>query len=240
MVGAVQDITRRKRDEQKLQESAQRLQALSRRLLEVQEQERRHLARELHDEIGQVLAGFKFTLVTSLRLPADDLRASLEEAQGIIKDLQTRVRDLSMRLRPPMLDDFGLLPALLWHVERYTAQTKIHVALEHHGLEERFHPDVETAAYRLVQEALTNVARHAGVPEATVRIWLDHDLLYLQIADQGVGFDAAAVLGAGTANGLSGMRERANLLDGWLRVESTPGRGTCITAALPIRGPEET
>ena len=234
LIGAVQDITEYKRVEEELRESAQRLQALSRRLLDVQEQERRHLARELHDEIGQLLTGLKFSVEACGRASADALRSHQQEAQAIVKELTTRVRDLSMRLRPTMLDDLGLLPALLWHFERYTTQTRIQVHFEHRDLDGRFPSEVETAVYRIVQEALTNVARHAGVTEVTVRVWRDKEQLGLQIEDVGHGFDADWVLVAGTSSGLSGMQERAVLLGGYLAVESAPGRGTRVTAELPL------
>jgi signal transduction histidine kinase len=136
-----------------------------------------------------------------------------------------------------MLDDLGLLPALLWLVERYTAQTGVRVSFERGPLPERFDPAVETAAYRIVQEALTNVARHAGVREAVVRLWADADWLGLQVEDRGAGFDPRAV--AGPSAGLSGMRERAQLLGGHLEVESAPGQGTRVTAGLPLRGADE-
>jgi signal transduction histidine kinase len=234
-VTAVRDISERRRSAAKLQEFAQRLQALSRRLLEVQELERRHLARELHDEIGQALTGLKLTLEMRTRLRADQLQASLAEAQALVRDLTARVRDLSLRLRPTMLDDLGLRPTLLWHFERYTAQTQVRVAFEQSGLERRFPPEVETAAYRIVQEALTNVARHAGSSEVTVRIWLDQGLLCLQVEDLGVGFDLGGVPNAGASTGLSGMQERAELLGGRLTVDSGRGVGTCVTAELPVR-----
>ena len=217
----------------------ERLRALSRRLVEVQEAERRHLARELHDEIGQVLTGLKLSLEMSKRLAAGKVRASLGEAERLVSDLMVQVRELSLALRPAMLDDLGLLPALLWHIERYTATTRVQAAFEHTGLEGRFPSDVETAAYRIAQEALTNVARHAGVSEVKVRLWADAATLGLQIEDRGTGFDPGAVLAAGTSGGLFGMRERAVLLGGDLRVESAPGGGTRVTAELPVGGARE-
>jgi PAS domain S-box-containing protein len=239
-IGILADITESKRAQEQLQENAERLRVLSRRLLEVQELERRHLARELHDEIGQILTGLQYTLETSLRLEGEELRASLGEGQRLIKDLTARVRDLSLRLRPTMLDDLGLLPALLWHLERYSAQTRIHVLFEQRGLERRLHPpEVETAAYRIVQEALTNIARHAGVQEAMVRLWRDQDRLVIQIEDQGCGFDPRAVLTGASSSGLSGMQERAVLLGGRCTVVSTPGTGTWVRAELPVQGMEE-
>jgi len=120
-----------------------------------------------------------------------------------------RVRSLSLALRPTMLDDLGLLPALLWQFERYTAQTSIRVICEHRGLDQRFPPDVETTAYRIAQEALTNVARHAGVVEVTVQLWADQEILAVQIIDHGRGFDPAITLAGGMSSGLSGMQERA-------------------------------
>jgi PAS domain S-box-containing protein len=233
-VTAVRDISRRKRAQQQLQEYARRLQALSRRLLEVQESERRALARELHDEIGQLLTGLKLSLERSSRLAAGDVRAALEEAEGLVKDLTGRVRDLSLRLRPTMLDDLGLLPALVWLFERYTAQTRVDVSFEHGPLPGRFPPPVETAAYRIIQEALTNAARHAAVAEVVVRLWADDEALGLQVEDRGAGFDAHGVGAAGTSGGLSGMQERARLLGGRLEVESAPGAGTRVTAELPL------
>src|SRR5439155_14345760 len=140
-VTAVRDISARKCAERKLQEYARRLQALSRRLLEVQEQERRHLARDLHDDVGQALTGLNLALETGARLPDDGLRQTLREAQRAVRDLTGKVRDLSLRLRPSMLDDLGLVPALLWHFERYAAQTHVRVDFEHAGLEPRRSPE---------------------------------------------------------------------------------------------------
>ncbi len=145
------------------------------------------------------------------------------------------MRDLSLRLRPSMLDDLGLLPALLWHVERFAAQTRVRASLEHRGLEGRLPPEVETAAYRIVQEALSNVARHAGVEECAVRVWLEGGVLHVRVEDEGRGFDARTHEARMPSTGLSGMRERATLLGGRLTVESAPGRGTRLAAELPVR-----
>lgn len=213
----------------------ERLHALSHRLLEVQEAERRHIARELHDEIGQQLTGLKFVLDAARRGPAGSALPQLAEADELIDGLVGRVRDLSLDLRPAMLDDFGLVPALLWLFDRYTAQTAVQVRFEQQGLEQRFSAEVETAAYRIVQEALTNVARHAGVDEVFVRAWAEAEVLNLQVEDSGTGFDPATGLGVSPTSGLPGMRERAFLLGGSLTVESTPGLGTQLRAELPLR-----
>jgi signal transduction histidine kinase len=202
------------------------LRRVSAQLVEIQETERREIARELHDEIGQLLTGLKL----ALEAPSGAAIARLGEAQALVNELMVRVRELSLDLRPTMLDDLGLIPALLWHFERYTALTKVRVVLKHAGVEgRRFPPALETAAYRIVQESLTNVARHSGAASATVRVWSDETMLGVQIEDAGAGFDPAA---AGAGTGLAGMRERAVGLGGKLTVESSPGAGVSVTGVL--------
>jgi signal transduction histidine kinase len=145
------------------------------------------------------------------------------------------VRDLSLDLRPAMLDDLGLLHALLWHLERYTGQTGVYVGLAHTGIEgQRLSPEIETAAYRIVQEALTNVARHANVDKVKVNVSADAENLSVQISDLGKGFDPQAALATGESSGLAGMRERAQLLGGTLTIESSAGAGTTVIALLPL------
>jgi PAS domain S-box-containing protein len=217
----------------------EQMQALSRRLMEVQEVERRHLAAELHDEIGQTLTGVKLMLDTIERLPPEAAARRLGDAQRLVDDLVVQVRELSLDLRPAMLDDLGLLPALAWLTGRYAAQTGVRVNFEPRALDRRLPPAVETAAYRIVQEALTNVARHAGVDVASVRVGIDEGQLRVEVIDEGVGFDAAIALGAGLSSGLTGMRERALLLGGSLAVESAAGCGTRVVAALPLGSPTE-
>ena len=217
-----------------------RLAALSRRLLEVQETERRNLARELHDEIGQLLTGLTLILDRCKRLPPDASIACVSEAQALTAELLSRVRNLSLDLRPAMLDDFGLLPALLWHFERCTASTGVKVAFSQRGLDgRRFPADIETAAFRIVQEALTNVARHSGAYEATVTITADDSVLKLEIEDRGVGFDPDTVFRDERSSGLMGLRERARLSNGWVTLRSVRGSGTRLTAELPAGSPSD-
>jgi PAS domain S-box-containing protein len=241
--GIMQDITARKRAEeererlfQEVQHGREQLQALSRRLVEVQETERRFIARELHDEVGQILTGLKLSLEITSHLPADTLRARLSDAQSLVEQLMEQVQGLSLDLRPTMLDDLGLLPALLWLTKRFADRTGVRVHLEHAGLDRRFAPEIETAAYRITQEALTNVARHAGIEEATTRLWVTQDTLNVQIEDRGQGFHVQAARDAATSSGLSGMRERAAALGGNLTIESTPGVGTRVDLQVPLSG----
>jgi PAS domain S-box-containing protein len=235
LIGVIRDVSRRKQSETALQEYAERLKFLSRRLMEVQETERRNIARELHDEIGQVLTGLKLTLELGTRLPPEEVGSSLNQARVLVNELMARARKMSLDLRPAMLDDLGLLPALLWHIEHYTAQTHVRVDFKHSGLEgTRFAPEVETASYRIVQEALTNVARHANVPEAAVRIWTHQQTLSIEVEDSGRGFDPESVLAASDTSGFAGMRERAMLLGGQLTAQSRVGCGTRLIAELNI------
>ena len=216
-----------------VQEARTRLRMLSQRLVAVQESERRHIARELHDEIGQTLTGLHLLLEMADRVPGNYQR-NLDNARLLINDLMARVREMSLDLRPAMLDDLGLLPTLRWHFKRYTSQTSIQVLFKHSGLDRRFTPEIETAIYRLVQEALTNVARYARVNELTVRLWADQQTLGVQIDDQGVGFDYEAVLSSNTSSGLAGMQERVLLLGGQFSVRSAPGAGACLIVNVPL------
>ena len=210
------------------------LQSLSRRVAEAQEDERRHLARELHDEIGQSLTGLKMMLEMSTRSAPEPVRTGLMKAGELVDKLLAQVRTISLNLRPAMLDDLGLLPALLWHFEHYTSQTGVAVNFKHMGLDRRFEAAVETAAYRIVQEALTNVARHAQVKDAIVLAWTDAATLSLQIEDRGVGFDQESLQAARASNGLVGMRERTATLGGKFRLESSSEDGTVIFAVMPL------
>ena len=211
------------------------LRAVSRRLVEVQEAERRDLAHELHDHVGQMLTGLQLTLETCMHLSTTALQSRLSQAETLIGDLMKQIRERSLDLRPALLDDLGLLPTLQWHFERYTSQTKIRVHFTHAGLDRRFAPEVETTAYRLVQEALTNTARHAGVIDVAVQLCADAGQLEVQIEDQGCGFEPEKTLRAGRTSGLAGMLERAALLGGRLIIESTPGAGARLCAELPLR-----
>ena len=241
VVGVSIDISTRKQTEADLHQALaevhsarDQLQALSRRLLDVQEAERRMIARELHDQIGQDLTGLSLRLLMiDPHDSAEDIRKHVQETQRQVNHIMSQVRQMSLNLRPPMLDDLGLLPALQWHIKRYTEQTHIQVDLEHVDLEEqRFAPDVEITAYRVVQEALTNVARYAGVDTATVQVWADDEYLHVQIEDHGCGFDTASKMYS--SSGLSGMRERVQLLQGTLAIRSVPGDGTRVQATLPL------
>ena len=228
------DITERKLAEEELRASRAQLRALAAYLQTVREAERKHIARELHDEIGEGLTAIKLALERSASGQPADATTELARALALANELIGRVRDLSLELRPAMLDDLGLMAALRWHFERYSDQFKIAVDFKHSDLaDRRFSPESETAAYRIVQEALTNVARHAQIDKVAVQLDVDEDLLRVQIKDEGVGFDPDS-LPAEKAGGLTGMRERAIMLGGRLWLESAAGLGTMLRAEIPL------
>jgi signal transduction histidine kinase/DNA-binding response OmpR family regulator len=219
--------------------SRQALQALSQRLVDAQESERSEIARELHDEAGQLLAGLKL-LLESHDMAEEGARVSgawdlcRQELRSIVDELLARIRDLSIRLRPPMLDDLGLVATLKWHVGRYSTLTGVAVDLRcEAGAERSFGGRAELAAYRVVQEALTNVARHSGAEAATVEVRVEGGTLHLRVSDRGRGF-AADDAGRGSSLGLLGMRERCSALGGRFILTSEPGGGAVVAAELPF------
>ena len=204
-----------------------------RRVVEAQELERRRLARELHDETGQAL--------TSILLGLKTLERSVETKQGrdgvaAVRDLVVAtlqdVRRLAVELRPAALDDFGLAPALERLVETVRQDTPVDVDLEIGIGDERLPTDVETTMYRIVQEALTNIAKHAAATRISILLTRKERAVVVVVEDDGDGFDAADPT-AGL--GLAGMRERVTLLGGQLRIETSPGRGTTIAAEVPLQ-----
>ncbi|GAB4182892.1 MAG: hypothetical protein Fur005_45450 [Roseiflexaceae bacterium] len=216
-----------------LQTAQHNLQAVSRQLVQVQEAERAQIARDLHDEIGQMLTGLKLMIAIGKLNDADEVARRLRSAQDLVNDLTTRVREISLDLHPAMLDDLGLLPTLLWYSKRYTAQTNISVTIKHTGFEQRVTPDIEIAIYRIVQEALTNIARYAHVNQAAILLWRNDSGIGVRIEDKGQGFNPQTILSHYSSSGLVGMTERARLLGGQLTIESAPGAGTRITFDMP-------
>ena len=211
----------------------ERQRKLAKNLVDIQEAERRHIAKELHDHLGQLLTGLQFMLEKTKNQASGKQRSSLEEIQSSVSDIIGQVREMSLNLRPSMLDDMGLLPTLVWHLDRYTKQTGIRVNLRADELPHRLPLEVETAAYRIIQEALTNVARYAQVNEVLVGLVLQEKTLWVEVLDEGKGFKTSLELDR-LSSGISGMRERASLLGGYLVVESFINQGTQIIAALPI------
>ena len=211
----------------------ERQRKLAKSLVEIQEGERRHIARELHDHLGQLLTGLQFMLESTKHQSRGKQRSDLEEIQNTVVNIIEQVREMSLNLRPGMLDDLGLVPTLKWHFERFTRQMGVNVNFFCDEVLSRFPADIETAAYRIIQEALTNVARHAKVGSVFVGLAIQQDTLWVEVVDKGRGFDASAVLEK-PSSGLGGMRERAELAGGYFLLRSVLHQGTQVIAALPI------
>lgn len=231
--GTARDITERKRAQEALQ-------IYSRRLIEAQEAERQSLARELHDEIGQVLTAVRINLqsIQSLR-HQDQSLPQVDESIIIVDEALGRIRDLSLELRPSLLDDLGLASALRWYVDRYGQRTGI-VAEVLCGFEERgrLPRELETECFRIAQEALTNIVRHAQAKRVCVQVDGGLDTLVLTITDDGIGFDSESLLRTGstaTTLGLRGMIERAKAMNGQIEINSSPGNGTQVRAGFPLK-----
>ena len=218
-------------------ENARDLQRLSSQLLTAQEEERRSIARELHDEVGQVLTAIKVELAVAQRsFEAAGVKVdALSDARKITDGALHTVRDLSRLLHPSMLDDLGLPAAIDWYLKGFGRRHGIRMELLQDGVEERLPAEAEAGIYRIVQEALTNVAKHAQA--TTCRVFLQrltHTVL-VTIEDDGVGFrpEEVSMPGASRGIGLVGIRERVAQLRGELRLESGPGKGTRLTVEIP-------
>jgi signal transduction histidine kinase len=217
-----------------LELSQERLRALSRRLLEVQEEERGRLARDLHDDIGQALTALKIQL---------ESRARTEECIATVSHTLERVRQLSLSLRPLQLDDLGLVAALRSHLDRQTGIGGLTPHFDAADAPRGVAPEVETACFRVAQEAINNVLRHARARNLWLRLFTAGGRLALSVRDDGSGFDLEAARrrgAAGASLGLVGMEERVALADGTLELRSSPGQGTVLLATFPLQPEKET
>ncbi len=210
------------------------LRALSARLLNIQESERRVIAQELHDQIGQMLTGLRFQLEAG-----QTNGANLGEALQSTDDILRYVRNLTQQLRPRILDDFGLKSALEWHLDLFRRQTKMTVGSEIALPAKRLPSTTETTVFRVVQEAMTNIARHAAGAETNVAVILAEDgNLIVEISDRGPGFDVERALSKRDSLGLSGLVERVQLSGGRIEIFSKAGQGTRIHAEFPVQNSE--
>src|SRR5207302_1309898 len=218
-----------------LAEKREQLQALSRQLIEAQEAERRVVARELHDDFGQVLTAIKLNLV---RRDRDDA-----ETIALVDGAIARMRELAHDLRPPLLDEFGLEASLRWYVEREAKRAGLDFRLALATLARRPPIAVETTCFRIAQEALTNVIRHAQAHVVDVELSAANGTLQLVVHDDGRGFDVSAArmrAAHGGSQGLLSMQERVALAGGDLEIDSAPGRGTTVRARLPLTAGSDT
>jgi len=238
-----EDISERKRAEteirnllQSVEQKREELRALTIRLQEVEEAERRRLAQELHDRVGQNFAALSINLnIIQRELPAEfsgKVGARLEDSLQLLEETALHIRDVMAELRPPVLDDYGLLAALQWYGEQFTKRTGVPSVIQGAEATPRLPLPLEAALFRVTQEALTNVARHAQARQVTVTLEELAQEVRLTIADDGTGFDFSFQSETGSAWGLISMRERAEAIGGRFQVKSAPGEGTRIMVAV--------
>ena len=239
-LGIVQDMSEHKRAHDALQRANRELRILSDRVLEVQEEERRRISRELHDDIGQSLVALDIGLHRLESGVAGPKRAILDECIAVAADVREKLREISVDLHPPHLDQLGLQDALRWLVSRHADLTGVPIECRFAGVDDlHIAPAVEAACYRICQEALSNATRHARARRITVDLEAGDGQLVARVADDGSGFDRAAqqdaLLTSGSL-GLISMEERARLAGGRFDVSSAPGTGTTVSAVFPMDG----
>ena len=238
IVGAVvlnQDVTERVRAEKGVRALAQQTRRLSRRLLAVQEEERRHIARELHDEFGQLLAAVSLHLEVAKGVAGEAAAPNLEEAARLVQRAGKQVRSLALDLRPTMLETAGLDATLRWLAQEHERRSGVPVTIA--GQANELDSETSIACFRVVQEGLTNSLRHADAKRVWVELSRGRGTLHVLVRDDGAGFDVAQALARATEQGrmgLIGMRERIEIVGGTLQVHSQPGEGTTIRAVVPV------
>lgn len=221
-----------------ISEAHRKLAELSGRLIEVQEEERKHLARELHDEVGQTLTALRIEISSALEhADVSHVRDDMRRARDLANRAVSTTRDLSALLRPSILDDLGLKAALQWQVETVSQRSGIKARLTTDGLEDNLPEALKTSAYRIIQEALQNCEKHSGASVIKVDVTQDLDSLSLCVCDDGIGFDPAVVK---AGYGLLGISERTSRLGGSFKVESAPGCGVSIEVSIPTTETETT
>lgn len=238
------EVAQRLRAEQALRREEESLRQLSARLLTLQDEERRRIARDLHESTGQKVAALCLDLTLAIQLAGQispSAREALQQAVGLAEEITTDIRTMAYLLHPPLLDEVGLRSAARWYVDGFARRTKIQVDLELPSKLPRLSADVEIALFRILQEGLTNVHRHSGSSTASVHFYLGDHSIDLEIVDHGQPSQQQSrrllsqdvqLIGVG----IRGMRERVRQLGGTLEIKSTPG-GTSVRASLPHRTP---
>jgi nitrate/nitrite-specific signal transduction histidine kinase len=222
------------------------LKQLSTRLINIQEEERKYISYELHDEIGQVLTAISYNLARIRRDIPDPVKTMTEErltdTDDLVRQVMDRIRSMSLQLRPSMLQDLGLIPTLRWYINQYGNRMDAEVEFKAQSMERPLPENIGTALYRFVQEGLTNAARHASAKKIVVSLTDDGDFVRAEVADDGIGFDpesAFLIHSSPTGIGLLGLRERVSAFGGRVEIETEVGKGTKLRAEIPLREHDE-
>jgi PAS domain S-box-containing protein len=239
LVGACLDVTEQRHAEQALRAAAEELQSLTRRLVQVEEAERRRIAGELHDRVGQNLSALNINLDIALGAlgdaPLPEARSRLHDSLSLVELTLQTLENVMADLRPPLLEEYGLGAALGWYVQEFARRAELDIKLEDLARDRtrRLPRDAAVALFRIAQEALTNVAKHAGANRALLRLEADDRRVSLTVRDDGRGFDPASPSRPGRL-GMTTMKERAIAAGGSLTFESVPDKGTTLTAQVPF------
>jgi PAS domain S-box-containing protein len=242
VLSVARDITERKRAEKKLKKTGIRLQNLASHLQSIREEERTTIAREIHDELGQILTVLKIqiTLLSKkLREDQKELKNKLSYASGIIDSTVEKVQRITAKLRPNILDELGLIPAIEWQAQEFQKVTGIQCSISLPNEEIQLEDEKSTAIFRIFQEALTNVIRHSSAKTVSILINIKNGLMVLRIKDNGHGINPEQIY-AIKSLGIIGMKERALILGGEVTIEGIPGKGTVVTVEMPLINIHET
>jgi two-component system sensor histidine kinase UhpB len=233
----IRDITERKRSENQLLRVNEELHELSAHLQNIREEERKHIAREIHDELGQQLTGLKMDmrwLQKKLENNEPEIIEKIAGAVQLIDETVASVRRIASDLRPSILDDLGLTDALEWHSRQVAKRSEIEVNFESSVSDLRLSPETATGLFRIYQEVITNAVRHANAQQINTKLYLENDRLIMFISDNGKGIETGQPL-SGKTFGLLGIKERSNILGGSVNIQSDPGKGTAVTISIPYQ-----
>ena len=236
--GIVRDITERKKAEEELRQYSERLRVMAMQLSAAEDNERRRLAHELHDQVGQNLTALGINLsMVRAQLPEEavaPVRSILDDSQSVLEQTAEIIRDVMAALQPPVLEDYGLVAALRWYADRFASRTGISVTVQGKDPSPRLNTSSENTLFRIVQETLTNVAKHAQAAQVTVIVVVRKGAVRIVVTDDGVGFNVADVVNSDVQQGwgLTTMSERVNSLGGSFDIESRPGHGTRVVVEI--------
>lgn len=236
MVGSIRDVTMQKQYEEQILETNQQLKNLTDHLQTAREEERIYIAREIHDELGQRLTGIKLDaswIKNKLQSVYPEGLNRIQQLIESVNDTINKVRKLATDLRPGVLDDLGLEAAIEWHIQQFKNQTKIKVKLKSIGLKSNYNKSVNTAIYRIFQEAMTNVARHSNATLVKVNLFEENNIITLQIRDNGQGISELSKNNSSSL-GITGMRERAEMIGGKFSIQKHPKKGSIVEVSIPI------
>lgn len=239
IIESMRDITEHKQAEQALIQYPERLRAISAQLAEVEDLERQRLARELHDQVGQNLTALGINLnIIQMQMPESasaSVRYHLDDSLSLVEQTAERIRDVMADLRPPVLDDYGLVAALRWYGEKIARRIDIPIEVEGEEPHPRLDSRIENSLFRIVQEALTNVTKHAKASFVKISVDVESDILRLTLVDDGIGFDPEGIIQPedGKGWGLLSLRERAEAIGGRCRIDSSPNQGTRVIVEIP-------